>query len=72
MSKLVAWFAARRKSLVPLVPALVLVSNYYLGVAPASHLTSGQMWSTVIALVLTSLGVHTVANDPKPAAPPVG
>ena len=70
MSKVIAFFAARRKALVPFVPAVVLVSNFYLGVPPASHMASGTMWSAAIGLILTAVGVHTVSND-KPTTPPV-
>lgn len=70
MTTVIAWFAQRRKALVPFVPAIILASNYYLGVQPAASMSSGTMWAAVIGLVLTAVGVHTVANDsPKtPAA----
>ena len=67
----ITWFAQRRKALVPFVPALIIVSNYYLGVQPVASLQPGVMWSGVIAMVFTALGVHTVTNDPKPPTPPV-
>lgn len=66
--KLFRFFSARRKALVPFVPVVVLISNYYLGVAPAAHMSSGDMWAASIALALTALGVHTVTNDAETAA----
>lgn len=60
---MIGWFATRRKALVPFVPALLLIAGFYLNVQPAAAMAEGTMWYTVIGLVLTALGVHTVTND---------